>query len=212
VKAGPSDTAVFGEIVVIVGARFDVVVGAGFDVGTEPPPHPTMKGTKSRTVIGKIVQSSFLMVPPRESIAAESEACIRSCNIKRSAYFSTTVIVGVVLALLMKTSLFPEMRIAVVPLPKVPVPFGKTEYVRLRLWFCVKPAEFDWSEVPATFPAPSKVATPDSRVTLLAEGFSVPNMYAPESDALLNGPAACDSSTPNSTLASVPTRNPWFGP
>ena len=42
-------------------------------------------------------------------------------------YFSTTVIVGVVLVLLMKTRLFPEMRIAVVPVPKVPVPSAATE-------------------------------------------------------------------------------------
>jgi hypothetical protein len=44
-----------------------------------------------------------------------------------SSYFSTTVIVGLVLLLLMNTSLFPEIRIAVVPLPTFPTPFAGKE-------------------------------------------------------------------------------------
>jgi hypothetical protein len=48
------------------------------------------------------------------------------------AYFSTTVIVGLALVLLMKTSLFPEMRIAVVPLPTLPTPFAGKEYVKFK--------------------------------------------------------------------------------
>jgi hypothetical protein len=45
-------------------------------------------------------------------------------NGRHSVYFSTTVIVGLVLVLLIKTSLLPEIRTAVVPLPTLPTPFA----------------------------------------------------------------------------------------
>jgi hypothetical protein len=44
-----------------------------------------------------------------------------------SSYFSTTVIVGFALVLLMNTILFPEIRIAVVLVPKFPAPFAEIE-------------------------------------------------------------------------------------
>jgi len=43
------------------------------------------------------------------------------------SYFSTTVIVGLVLVLLMNTNLLPEIRIAVVPVPRFPTPFAGKE-------------------------------------------------------------------------------------
>lgn len=45
----------------------------------------------------------------------------------RSSYFSSTVIVGLVLVLSKNTSLFPEIMIAVVLLPTFPVPFDAKE-------------------------------------------------------------------------------------
>ena len=42
-------------------------------------------------------------------------------------YFSATVIVGFALVLLINTNLLSEIRIAVVPLPTLPVPFAETE-------------------------------------------------------------------------------------
>jgi hypothetical protein len=64
----------------------------------------------------------------RESAAPWDAASDTTKSQRRNPrYFSTTVIAGVALVLLMKTSLLPEMRMAVVPVPKVPVPFGGTE-------------------------------------------------------------------------------------
>jgi hypothetical protein len=85
----------------------------------------------------KTAQQPQLVSPSCRRAREPSPALYEPCNGRNkasrrasrlpSSYFSTTVIVGLVLMLLMKTSLLPEIRIAVVPLPTLPTPLAGKE-------------------------------------------------------------------------------------